>query len=910
MVFPGGIAKRPGSTTSTAMNVGRVGALAVALGVGIAIASMPATAHADTDSPGPSATADRPSAGSRAASRPRTATAPARAARSSGAPASAAARLARDGSAFSGTAARAVPGTPVTQAGPRPRLVGLGLAAPVSDSDVPASAPPLWAALAVARRESGSPEAAAAGANPIADFIRAFFGDGTADHPDAGLFVGNGFSYDESTCIGVTVCDGGNSGWFGNGGNGFNGGDGGHAWFFGDGGDGGGGLSGQHGGKGGRGGLFFGNGGQGGPGGDATAIAGVGGDGGDGGSVGLLSVWGRGGNGGVGGEGFAGDPSTTAFSPSTNQGPYAVPVATGASTEPLFTVGETTTLTGTGTPNGYRLTGIPDGLGAYTDDQGLLHVFMNHEFFAYGEPRTFPVTIPTVGNPGIKGADVSEIILDPRTGRVVSANQAFTQAKRWNVATQTFDDLTSQWLDLSTNTAKFAKFCSAYLGGPEVGLLDRIFFTGEEDGEKDPTFDGLGGERVAVVDGVAYALPEMGHFQQENAIVFPTPDTSKTYVLIPEDKDARDSQLYLYVGTKNPTDPNPIVRNGLVGGELYVFRADNPLINGEDEFGLGDGTLPGRWALIPKDKAIGPEADLEAYVQTLNAFNFARIEDGVTSTIDAGVFYFAVTGTCRAAVGTTCPPDASPNPYGRLYQMRFSDWTDPLAGGGITVLLASQTLDEGVINPDNLDMDRQGRIMVQENINREWRNKGPFSNGGEARIWQYDTLTGALTETAELSQLPAEPVWMPGSDNPADGGQWESSGILNVFDTYGQGAWLFDVQANSLSNDQVYQLVMGLPDPVTAPAGFAVYAKEAGGQLLLLRTTSPLNGGNGGSGGTGGTGSVIFGRGGNGGNGGKGAVAFTGGVDGAGGTGGGAGSGRLLFVIPRNGTAGTDGAPG
>ena len=38
MVFPGsGAAKRPGSTTSTAMHVGRVGALAVALGVGIAI---------------------------------------------------------------------------------------------------------------------------------------------------------------------------------------------------------------------------------------------------------------------------------------------------------------------------------------------------------------------------------------------------------------------------------------------------------------------------------------------------------------------------------------------------------------------------------------------------------------------------------------------------------------------------------------------------------------------------------------------------------------------------------------------------------------------------------------------------------------------------------------------------------
>jgi hypothetical protein len=790
-----------------------------------------------------------------------------------------------------------------------------------ADPDSPAAAPLAWTAAAFTRRElqraaaaitasaTTTGEQADGRGGPIAEFFRMFFGNGTADHPDGGILVGNGFSYDAATCSGETVCNGGKAGLLGNGGNGYNGGDGGAAAWFGNGGAGGHGLPGQDGGDGGKGGLFEGCGGAGGDGGDATSIAGVGGNGGDGGSTGWLSVWGLGGHGGNGGNGGNGNPSTTEFSPSTDQGPYTVP----------FTVGETTTLTADGTPNGYRLTGIPDGMGAYTDDQGLVHVFMNHEFFANRqtgpEPGVFPVTIPVLGQQGVKGADVSEIILDPETGNVLSADQAFNQVMRWNVATQSFDDLTSEWADLSTDTFKFAKFCSAYLGGREVGLLDRVFFTGEEDGANsvgppDPTFDGLGGERVAVADGVAYVLPEMGHFQQENAVVMPTPDNSKTYLLLPEDKGVNDSQLYLYVGTKQPDDPNPMIRNGLVGGDLYVFRAKDQQITGEDQFGMGDGTLPGEWALIPKDVAIGPEQNLQEYVQSINAFNFARVEDVAVSKTEAGLFYFTVTGG-------GADPQTSPNFYGRLYQMQLNDQTDPLAGGGMTTLLQAQTATDGVINPDNLDINRQGELMIQENPNREERGNPPFDwtpenpGGGEARIWQYDTKTGRLVAAvAQQSQYPAALVWPTSADNPAKGGQWESSGIIDVSAIYGQGAWLFDVQANSLSNEEAYQLLQGSPAPAPAPEDFKVFPRESGGQLLLLRTTNPINGGSGGNGGNGGNGSWVIGRGGDGGDGGNGGDAVVNGTGGQAGTGGAAGTGRIMFVFPNNGTPGTDGVPG
>ena len=127
---------------------------------------------------------------------------------------------------------------------------------------------------------------------------------------------------------------------------------------------------------------------------------------------------------------------------------------------------------------------------------------------------------------------------------------------------------------------------------------------------------------------------------------------------------------------------------------------------------------------------------------------------------------------------------------------------------------------------------------------------------------------------------------------------------------YGQGAWLFDVQANSLSNSEVYQLEIGSPVGGTPPPSFKVFDKDAGGQLLLLRTTSPLNGGAGGNGGNGGNGSWVVGQGGNGGDGGHGGDAAVGGVEGQGGAGGTAGTGRILFLFPNNGTPGSHGTGG
>ena len=191
---------------------------------------------------------------------------------------------------------------------------------------------PVTVASAAPFTAAGSAPAAAAIAKaqpgPVVSF---FISDGTPSHPNAGLLIGNGFTFTANTCAATARCDGGRAGLLlGNGGGGFNGGNGGQAGFFvGNGGAGGGGLKylGGSGGNGGSAGLF-GSGGDGGSYGESFPFL-PGSLGGNGGNGGLLygnggqggSSWdyapgGRGGNGGFffgrGGPGGAGGSGVVA----------------------------------------------------------------------------------------------------------------------------------------------------------------------------------------------------------------------------------------------------------------------------------------------------------------------------------------------------------------------------------------------------------------------------------------------------------------------------------------------------------------------------------------------------------------------------------------------------------------------
>ena len=61
----------------------------------------------------------------------------------------------------------------------------------------------------------------------------------------------------------------------------------------------------------------------------------------------------------------------TITGPSSSQSPYVVPSQEGVVTKSILTVGDSV--------GGYRMVGIPDGLGAAKDKRGNFTLFMNHE---------------------------------------------------------------------------------------------------------------------------------------------------------------------------------------------------------------------------------------------------------------------------------------------------------------------------------------------------------------------------------------------------------------------------------------------------------------------------------------------------------------------------------------------------
>jgi len=319
-----------------ALDERRIKGLAVALGICSAVAlGQAATAQAETsgatNSEAAQPTTPKRSAPARAAASPtRASSGPQSAVQRTSAPAKASPALATV--------------SPVTAPSGGRGTSGSG--------DSPAATPLPWTALAAARRELGGASRTAAPASrsqpaepiePVAvstpsaaasapgapaswrpgSVLRVFVGNGTADNPNAGILIGNGYSYTTygGACT-TGACDGGNGGLIGNGGDGFAGGNGGAAGWFGSGGKGGAATTaGGTGGRGGSGGLFVGDGGQGGSGGPG------GGTGGDGGNAGAWSFFSTGGVGGVGGIGIDGSPAGKSGFNGTPAGPNAPSLA-------------------------------------------------------------------------------------------------------------------------------------------------------------------------------------------------------------------------------------------------------------------------------------------------------------------------------------------------------------------------------------------------------------------------------------------------------------------------------------------------------------------------------------------------------------------------------------------------------
>lgn len=464
----------------------------------------------------------------------------------------------------------------------------------------------------------------------------------------------------------------------------------------------------------------------------------------------------------------------------TSVHPYAVPVGSDYSIIPLLSVGERVPRT-SNPEQLFQMIGIPDGLGAHKNRDGTTTVFMNSELVNLVRSE------PIVGAPLSRGAIVSKLILAP-DGSVLSGDVAYANVYAENV-------LVGPAATVSNATPAFSRFCAGALAWKEAGFDRPIYFCGEESGGTN-TFDGRGGQAVAIFDNAAWTLPRLGHLSWENAL--PRPEAGKeTVIMCMEDGELGECQLYMYVGRKDGSrNASALRRNGLDNGSLYVFVADTGSPTNEGSF-LG-GSLSGRWVQLPGAENMS-DVELEAASDAVGAFAFDRIEDGAFRPRNPNEFYFDTTG------------GSASNVLGRLYQLNL-DRRNVLGPVTLTMLYnADQVLAAGgdiAVSPDNLDVS-DDYIMIQEDGTAQSR-LAMAAKGRKGNIWRLDIRSGDIENVAELRSVGRDGI-------PTNPGIWETSGIIDTSSMFGPDSWLFDVQAHS---------------PTVAPRPNTV---EDGQLLLMIR---------------------------------------------------------------------------
>jgi len=239
-------------------------------------------------------------------------------------------------------------------------------------------------------------------------------------------------------------------------------------------------------------------------------------------------------------------------------------------TDPVFTIGQIFE----GSQGYYVPPGILDGLGAFALDEDTIRVLANHELssevgYAYTLANGTQLT----------GGRVSFFDINKETRELEDAGLAYdTIINRAGEVVDEASDLEFMGL----NRLCSAQYIEANQFGNNRGLVDGLFFTGEE----------TGGGTEFVLDpatNTLYAVPWMGRAAWENVTQLDTGTTNKVALLIGDDRGG--APLLLYVGEKGQGEgPDVLVRNGLAQGKLYVWVADSGETTPE-EF---NGTFSGR----------------------------------------------------------------------------------------------------------------------------------------------------------------------------------------------------------------------------------------------------------------------------------------------------------------------------
>lgn len=480
--------------------------------------------------------------------------------------------------------------------------------------------------------------------------------------------------------------------------------------------------------------------------------------------------------------------------PSTTTAPYIRAIVPGFEFTSIFTTGDSV--------GGYKMGGIPDGLGAYDNKDGTFTVLMNHELFA---EKNGPVGV--VRAHGGKGTYVSEWVIDKKTLQVLSGADLMK-----NVYQQAAG---GSWLRVPATgplgqTSSFARFCSADLADQRAffnsatrkGTRNRIFLNGEESG---PVYQrGLAHVATGMDKGSSYVLPWAANANGAWENLLANPYSGDRTVVI-GNADGGTNGIYVYVGTKTNAG-NDIEKAGLVGGALYrvAVNGNLPETRGADA-GLGlvlssRGNYEGGFSLV-------------AGADTANSAStkFLRPEDGAWDKKNHNRYFFVTTDQMDAAKDGNLNTDIAANQIGRsrLWALNFVDSSRPELGGTIEMLLDGTSAKGDYQMFDNVTVNDDGTLIMLEDVGNNQHN---------GKIWKFDPVTGFVDKLAGHDPALFGDIGVKGFLTKDE----ETSGVIDITD-------ILDREDDRVYNLFVVQNHTLSGDPETVE----------GGQLLLMSQPAP-----------------------------------------------------------------------
>jgi Bacterial protein of unknown function (DUF839) len=479
---------------------------------------------------------------------------------------------------------------------------------------------------------------------------------------------------------------------------------------------------------------------------------------------------------------------------STNTPPYIQAIAPDVQFTSILTTGD---LVGN-----YKMGGVPDGLGAYDNDDDTFTVLMNHEISANAAG---PLGI--VRAHGGKGAYVSEWVINKKTLAVVSGNDLM---KKVYQATAN-----SNWVAVPATgalgqTSSFARFCSADLAERSAfynktsrkGTKNRIFLNGEE---SNPTYQrGLAHVATGKDKGSTYVLPWAANANASWENLLANPYSGDRTVVI-GNADGGTNGVYVYVGTKTKTG-NDIEKAGLIGGTLYRVAVKGKVAeNRAADAGLGlvlntRGNYEGSFSLI-----VGADTANTASTR------FLRPEDGAWDKKNHNRYYFVTTDQMDAAKDGNLNKDIAANQIGRsrLWSLTFTDSAKPELGGNIEMLLDGTSTKGDYQMFDNITVNDDGTLVMQEDVG---------NNQHTGKMWKFNPADGSLLKLAGFDKSLFGDIGLTGTLTKDE----ETSGVIDITE-------ILDREDDNVYNLFVAQNHAASGDPETVE----------GGQLLLMMQPKP-----------------------------------------------------------------------